>query len=441
MDLYNLSRDNNNTRIGTLTKKKITLLAKGCGFEKRKGSKVKAVTLILSFISMLSQDKNSYWDWSVHISQLIGKSISKQALFKRMNINWLETVKCILKETIKTPINRHVKTSLYKNYNNVYLQDSTTLSLPEALKTKYKGNFSNGKSKSLAKINVVINILTGYCPIINLTSYTNPEQKLGVDILDIAKSGDLVIRDLGYFVMDLFKKMQNKQIAFISRFRFGINVYSTKTGEKQNLLELLKKKKYIDIDVLCSEKKDLEVRLVAIKLSSKQTEERIRKAKKDRDKRLNHNHEYYSLLGYIIFITSVKREVWNYQEVAEAYKIRWNIEILFKSWKSGFKIEKIIPETRIHTIRVESMLYLILIYLTIFQTKIYPYIKYYKELKTKYVSVIKLAKYIVIRKINLLFMELDLKKLKHMIYYCTYDKRADRTNASKSLDDFLFKLS
>ncbi len=86
--------------------------------------------------------------------------------------------------------------------------------------------------------------------------------------------------------------------------------------------------------MLCGKDKKLKVRLVAIKLSHEQAAQRKRKAKQDRDRRLNHSKGYYELLGYIIFITTVTEQIWNEQQVAAAYRVRWNIEIQFKSWKA-----------------------------------------------------------------------------------------------------------
>jgi len=80
-------------------------------------------------------------------------------------------------------------------------------------------------------------------------------------------------------------------------------------------------------------KQRLPVRLVMIPLSAAQAAERIRKARNDRDKRLNHSKIYYKWLHYAVFITNIEQEVWTAQQVAEAYKMRWQIEIIFNHGK------------------------------------------------------------------------------------------------------------
>lgn len=84
----------------------------------------------------------------------------------------------------------------------------------------------------------------------------------------------------------------------------------------------------------------LPLRIVMIPLSEQQVAEKIRKAKSDRDKRLNHSKDYYLWLGYNVFTTNVGDDVLDAPKIAKAYAVRWQIEILFKLWKSGPGLQK-----------------------------------------------------------------------------------------------------
>jgi hypothetical protein len=395
----------------------------------------------MSFMIMMSEGRRSYWEWSRSLTRVVGKTISKQAIFSRMTPAWTATVKALLEEVISQQAQQQVKYSLFAGFGNVWLQDSTTLHLPDILQKRFKGNWSRGKQKSVAKVNVVINVLSGVCPVLNWMSYTINEQSLSTSIQAIADKGDLVIRDLGYFVLENFKQLQDRGIYFLSRLRSGVNLYEAKSEKEIQIYKLLKGKLYVDKHVVCGKDKHLKVRLVAIKLSESQTNQRIRKAKKDRDRRLNHSKEYYRLLGYVIFITNVDAQVWDGRQVAEAYRVRWNIEILFKSWKSGFHIQEIIPEARAHTQRVESVLYLILIFITWFQMLVYIPLRLAAQLKGKYLSVIKTVKFVLNHLYNFINSNMDLKLQRHLIYYCCYDKRSDRLNATERLEQFYILLA
>jgi hypothetical protein len=382
----------------------------------------------------------SYLEWARSLAMVTGKTISKQAIFKKMKEPWVKLLKLLLQEVMAKRSMQNVKQSLLKHFKHVWLQDSTSINLPDVMLPKFKGNVSRGEQKSVAKINVVLNVLTGLCPVMELMGLTINEQQLSGSILSIAQAGDLVIRDLGYFVLPVFKTMDEAGVYFVSRLRYNVGLYDVKAGEKIELIQLLTGKSYLDIRVKCGAKEQLEVRLVAIKLTPEQAAERRRKAKKDRDQRLNHSDDYYALLDYVIFITNVKQKIWNYKEVAQAYSIRWNIEILFKSWKSGFKIEEMIPEDRAHTSRIESYIYMMLLYIAWFHLIIYiPFRWMIEELSDKQLSIIKTVSYVMDSFHDWLFEGIGVKDLRQLAYFCSYDKRR-RPNAVADLELFYKQL-
>ena len=108
-------------------------------------------------------------------------------------------------------------------------------------------------------------------------------------------------------------------------------------GKKEiDLVMELKKKGFIDREVIVGKEYKLKVRLVAIPLPEAQANERIRKSRTDRDKRLNHSPEYDYLLGYSIFITNIEPVKCDAEQIRQLYRLRWRIEIIFKSWKFVF---------------------------------------------------------------------------------------------------------
>jgi hypothetical protein len=195
----------------------------------------------------------------------------------------------------------------------------------------------------------------------------------------------------------------------------------------------------VDIRALCGNQERLHVRLIAIKLDERQTAERIRKSKNDRDKRLNHSSEYYFLLGYVIFITNVDHDIWQSSQAAQAYRCRWNIEILFKSWKSGLKAGRYIPQAKKHTERVESYLYMMLLYLSWFHLQVFVPLRWAVNNETgRHLSIIKAALWAV-NNIDWFFSGCSRSMIRDIKYHCLYDKRNKRENAIQKLEAFLEK--
>lgn len=436
MKNINPSRSQCTKRIGTLANKEIEEIAAKHEFRIRNCGKISASILLESFILMMQAGVSSYWHWAVSISGLTGTLVSKQAIFKRMEPAWTATVKALVALVVSAQGGIHQDEAIFKGFGAVWLQDSSSFHLPDILFEKFKGNVSKGKQKSVAKLNLVVNLLTGLCPVMRLDSFTVNEQYLSDSILGIARGGDLVIRDLGYFVLDVFSKLAKARVFYLSRLKHGIFLFSI-TGEAICLPKLLSGKNMLDIWVLCGSKERLPVRLVAIKLDEQQTAERIRKAKNDRDKRLNHSNEYYFLLGYVIFITNVNQDTWQTAQVAQAYRCRWNVEILFKSWKSGLKASRLIPLARTNKDRVESYLYMMMLYLSWFHLMIFVPLRWavYKD-TGKHLSIIKAASWAA-NNISWFFIGCSQTIERQIKYYCTYDKRKGRQNAMEKMDSFI----
>jgi IS4 transposase len=234
--------------------------------------------------------------------------------------------------------------------------------------------------------------------------------------------------------------MTEAGIFFLSRWKYKVILYNPQTKKELDLRQLLRGKSHIDMQVLCGKTEQAKVRLVAIKLPPAQAAERIRKAKKDGKKKTNHSAEYYELLNYVIFITNVDKTIWNYKEVAMAYRVRWNIEILFKSWKSGLNIERMIPEAQLHTERVESILYLLLLYISWFQLLIYAPLFRAFHAKGKYLSVIKAAKWMIANTDRWMTGKVTLGMEREILYSCCYESRL-RINATQRLELFFNTLT
>jgi hypothetical protein len=409
------------------------------GFKQRKNKKVTGKTLLVAFILMAMQGKNSFQHWAEEIGTLKGIKVSKQGIWSRMTDKLTSFLILILKDLMQKQL---VYAPLHSfnakwqtKYNRILIQDSTVIALPSWLSNHFPGNVSKGKKNAQLKIQVVYDIKANQFVHFEITPYTTNDQSKSKDILNIANPGDLVLRDLGYFTLESFHTMYSEQISFLSRLRYGVTIYSPKTGKEIDILNHLKKKGKFDAWVLIGKEKKVLVRLVAQKLTQAQADSRVRKAKNNRDKRLNHSKYYYQLLQYNLFITTEEEKTFSIDQIAQLYQLRWRIETIFKCWKSHFHLQKIIPQKcSLTKERVESTMYMMLIFILLFPVTIYNTVIAIAEKTTDYIiSLTKLCKYIACH-IDL-FFDKELKKLIPLIlYHCSYDRRRDRLNFIQKLN-------
>ena len=409
------------------------------GFVQRKPRKIWGKVLLISFLLMAMKGKNTFQQWAEYLSLLTGETVSKQGVWKRINEQlsiFLSAVLLDLLEQQLCDFSRQLKhhRGCLKNYHRVLLQDSTTLALPTCLKWCYPGNISKGKKKAQLKLQVVYDLISECFINFEITAFNVNDQSKSKDIIKVANDKDLVIRDLGYFVLDCFEEMIQQNINFISRLRYGISIFDADKQEPMVLLKQLKKYGNFDGWVKIGKKSQLRVRLVAIKLPNTQANARRRKAKQNRDKRLNHSKEYYELLGYHIFITSEESDRITSAQIADLYGLRWRIETIFKCWKSYFHLQKLFPQHgSLNKERVESIIYMFLIFILLTFVTIYNYLQKDIETEEDYkISIAKLSRFIA-NHIELILLDKPRLRLPKASYYCRYDKRYDRKNHIQKL--------
>lgn len=319
---------------------------------------------------------------------------------------------------------------LFSSFKRVLLQDSTTLSLPSNLVPYYPGSANKVKQHAVVRLQCLINIKTMHWLQIALNPFTSNDQSASKLSIPLLQKDDLLIRDLGYFSMDAFKQIQHQQAFYISRLRYGVNFYNAR-GKLVNWKQLCKAKGIIDREIYAGLKQKLKVRIVMIPLPLSIAAEKIRKAKRDRDKRLNHSKDYYRWLAYKVFITNIAIDDFSAQQINETYKVRWQIEMVFKAWKSGLHMQEALHEKCTNIYRAETSIYLLLMLFCLIVQQIY--ILYNKKIKTfygRYLSLLRLCNYI---RFNLAYIVcLSKQKLKQTLAkYCCYEIRSDRLNMTE----------
>ena len=268
-----------------LSELKIFELAKQTRFQLRKPKKIFAIDFICSFFDCCFGPGFSLTNWSVGLGARIGETVSKQAVSERANDNFIELLNHTISKSLNKPCGRSGG-KILKRFNNVYVQDSSCLGLPDALKDIFRGNFSNGQIKSVAKLQVIFNLAKGMFSSLTLNAYSRNDQAASQDIIPLLRKGDLVIRDMGYFVVEALLKIKERRAEFISRLKIGIKIFDASTGRHLNLAGLLKGKTYLKKRVLIGAEEKIPVFLMAIKTTNEIRYDRIKRLRHDRDKRI-----------------------------------------------------------------------------------------------------------------------------------------------------------
>jgi hypothetical protein len=326
-------------RLG-LAPEEIRKIALRSGFMKRPPRKIHPTAFLQALVIMSLMPVFSLRVFAIQLGILTHNTVSKVAIFLRLKPKAITFVREALFSSVSAAarLREEINKGVFACFHRVLLQDSTNLSLPPNLASRFPGARNrSGKISASVKLQAVYNALNDALVSFQLTPYGCNDQSASPSILHLVQDRDLVIRDLGYSSLRVFRTIGEKKAFYLSRYSHKIALFHD-TGERFDLLGSLRRHGTFDDTLLAGSQERLPVRVVAIPVPEHVAGERRRKLLHNRDRRLNPDPTHLALLGWEIFLTNVPRNIWDAKTVCHIYGVRWRIEIVFKSWKSHFKI-------------------------------------------------------------------------------------------------------
>lgn len=282
-------------------------------------------------------------EYSIDLENNISKSVSKQAIDKRFNERTKAMLTHLLQDIIQSQIKRKT-TFNHTHFSEIRVMDSSEFIVSKNLADAFPGYGGTGR-EAIAQVQLEYELLGGKVTELSLGSALDADSTAGMKNINKVPCKALLIRDLGYFSPKVFKGITQKDIYFISRAKAQWSMYEKEDGKLKKLtIQDIKNKlakqreKYLDLEVLIGEQTRTPVRLIANLLTEDQTQKRIKKKKANRGP-LSKQAEESSCLN--LFVTNVEKEKCSASEVYGLYTLRWQIELIFKTWKSILKLHKL----------------------------------------------------------------------------------------------------
>ncbi len=219
------------------------------------------------------------------------------------------------------------------------------ISLPSSMEDMYKGYGSSyrdceSNTKSGIKLQLVFDYLNQALDKLNLIEGIRSDQGYR-DYLNGLSANDLLIFDLCYFVPSSFKQIDEAGAYFVSRYKSDTNIYDIETNQKIELLECLEGQSLLEMEVLLGKEVKIKVRIICQKLTEEQSIIRRRANKLAKSHGYTSSQKNQKLLDWSIFITNVPESKISAEQVLTVYRVRWQIELLFKLYKSHIRLDEL----------------------------------------------------------------------------------------------------
>ena len=269
----------------------------------------------------------------VQVASDLGLEISCSGFHQRLSMEAVDLLRQVCQLWMQQSQANALREVL-KPFGAVRIFDSSQIRLAPQLLETFRGT----RNGAALKVQLAYEYLSGRIEALEVEAACVPDQNCDLP-QNLSRAGDLAIFDLGYFDQERFAELAAKGSYFLSRLQNQVALYREQAD--QSALDILAELKTLpstlqmgEQRVYLGQKCKVPVRLIYYRLNPELVAERRRKAKlgaKKRGKKLQ--EKTLDWLDWAFFITNAPTECLNLEQVAIVYRVRWQIELLFKVWK------------------------------------------------------------------------------------------------------------
>lgn len=236
---------------------------------------------------------------------------------------------------------------------SIRVMDASFVSVPDHL----KGCASKTRQTS-AKIQFELNILTGESTFLCIDFDNINDVRMGARRVPFIQEHELCLQDLGYFSFEQFEKIEGNEGFFITKLRSDVyiafknqfpsfhpngEVVQSSVYHRIDLVALCKKLapgEYLELeDVHFGRNAYFPARCILFSHVESQKESRIQRIQRRTvQSGKKPKQVVQDLAGITICMTKLPESIFAPQ-IIELYRLRWQVELIFKVWKSYLEID------------------------------------------------------------------------------------------------------
>ena len=268
--------------------------------------------------------------------------ISRVALHLRFTAQSVEFLLACLKMVLEYSVRpASITPTALDAFRRVYIFDSSSWDIDPKLKHILPGS-GGGASDANCKLQADYEYKSGSLGFFALTEGIKPDQAYSNHLVDFVEKGDLMVTDLGYFKLGVFQQITAKGAYFLSKLLIGTTLLNADTSEKIDLRPTLSGSagNTLEINVIMgNDKHPVPCRLIGFRATKQVADARRRKLRKDAKKKgRTPSKNHMALCDWTLFVTNTPSEILPATIVFSLYRLRWQIELIFKQLKSVLRI-------------------------------------------------------------------------------------------------------
>jgi len=326
------------TALESILTENASALARPSGFVRRESKLTGPLFTKTLVLGWLANPDASLSELCQVVAEL-GVSITPQGLEERFGPRAVAYLEQLLTRAVEKFIAAEpTAIPILARFGQVIIEDSTTIGLPDALSEYWQGTGERtGHNQSALKLQVRFDLCTGRLrgPLLQAGRAHDKTSPLQTSLPPV---GSLHLADLGYFSLDRLADEDAANVYWLRRLPVLTAVFDSE-GRRWELRRLLDVQHTaqgtVDLEVSIGNEKRLGCRLLGVRVPQAVADQRRRKLHAEaRHKGQPVSQARLKLADWTILVTNCPPELLSIEEALVLARVRWQIELLFKLWKS-----------------------------------------------------------------------------------------------------------
>lgn len=272
----------------------------------------------------------------------IGVTVTGQAIADRFSPQSAACLAQVLTAAIQQSIvAAPTDRAVLDRFAAVVLIDGSVIGLPASLAVEFPGSSNQRGGHAGLKLGVGLDLVTGRLDGPHLLAARPHDRLLPIQDAPVA-AGAIRLADLGFFDLVVLARLDAHGASWLTRLQVG-TVVMDPHGNRLDLVSVLRQrcKRTLDLPVLLGVRDRVPCRLLAERVPKAVAEERRQRARDEARRRgQTVSARGLALAGWTIRVTNVPAERLSVAEAMVLGRVRWQIELLFKLWKSHGKVDE-----------------------------------------------------------------------------------------------------
>lgn len=298
-----------------------------------------AQTFILAFL----KKPNASFEDIACMAVASGIEVTPQAIEQRYSSELELFFKLLFEDMTQFVINSDESLApVLERFSEVILIDSSSVTLPDSQEKQYQGcGGTYGRGKAALKLQTELDLRSGCLRCVEVEQGRAPDG--ASDRQHIEQTAEsLRIADLGYFNIPVLRKIDDSKAYFLTRIQHQTKIHVD--GVKHDLVTWLNSQDDTTVDgrIEVGLKERFACRLIAYRVPEELANRRRQKLIKATRSKSGRQPSAASLAAcdWEFMVTNLSEEQLSVEEAIVLYRARWQIELLFKRWKSHGLIAK-----------------------------------------------------------------------------------------------------